>query len=208
MTGLRHRKKEAARRRIIEAAEHLFAEHGIDGTTMEEVASAADVSVATVYNYFGNKTALILAGVEDDTDQMIEQGLAILATPGHDPRSAVKRLFGIYLAHLTAWDRHLLGEVMVAMFQPGGDQLATGLAQTDERLIAQLVELLEGYRAVRAIRAETPSEEAALLLFSTMVTQLFIYLSLDRYTARELTNQVARQVDLAFDGLSADTKET
>lgn len=203
MTSLRDRKKEASRQRIIRAAETLFAREGIDGTTMEEVAAAAEVSVATVYNYFGTKTALILAGVEDDTDRMIEQGAAVLESPASDPRIAVDRLFAIYLEHLTAWDRKLLGEVMVAMFQPGAEPLATGLAQTDERLIAQLTELLDGYRAGKRLRSDVGSDEAAMLLFSTMVTQLFIYLSLDVYTTRELRSQVARQVDLAFTGLAA-----
>ncbi len=207
MTSLRDRKKEASRKRIIHTAEELFAAKGIDATTMDEIAALADVSVATVYNYFGTKTALILAGVEDDTDRMIDEGASVLAAPGLDAHVAVKRLFGIYIEHLTAWDRHLLGEVMVAMFRPGGDQLASGLAQTDERLIGQLVELLEHYRFSGALQADVSSEEAALLLFSAMAAQLFSYLSLDGQTARELNAQVARQVDLAFTGL-ARTKAT
>ncbi len=203
MTGLRVRKKEAARRRIIHAAAQLFADRGIDATTMEEVAAAADVSVATVYNYFGSKTVLLVAGVEDDAEAMLAEGAAVLARPGTDPRRAVKKLLRIYLEHLTAWDRHLLREVMGAMFQPGGDELATGLAQTDERLIAQLTELLEHFRSRGALHPAVASPEAALLLFSTVVTHLFIFLSLESYTPARLTSQVTRQIDLAFHGLAA-----
>ena len=91
---------------------------------------------------------------------------------------------------------------MVAMFQPGGDELATGLAKTDELLIAQLVELLDHFKSSGALRSEIESDEAAILLFSAMVTQLFIYLSLHRLTADDLSSQVERQIDLAFIGLA------
>ena len=50
VTGLRDRKKQEVRRRIIAAAADLFTTPGLDATTMEDIAAAADVSVATVYN--------------------------------------------------------------------------------------------------------------------------------------------------------------
>ena len=96
MSGLRERKKQEARNRIIGAAERLFAQHGIDGTTMEDVAGEAEVSVATVYNYFGNKRALLIAGVETETDDMIARGATVLARPGRNPVKAVQRLIDIY----------------------------------------------------------------------------------------------------------------
>jgi AcrR family transcriptional regulator len=170
---------------------------------MEDIAAAADVSVATVYNYFGSKTTVLVAGVEDDAETMLEQGARVLATPGTDPRRAVRKLLGIYLQHLTAWDRRLLREVMGAMFQPGGDELASGLAQTDERLIAQLTELLGRFQERSALQPHIAPAEAALLLFSTVVTQLFIFLSLETFTPDELTAQVSRQIDIAFDGLAS-----
>jgi len=202
MSGLRDRKKQQVRRRIIEVAERLFATAGIDGTTMDEIATGADVSVATVYNYFGSKTALLLAAVADDTDEMVEQGATVLAQPGADPRRAVKKLLAIYIDHLAIWDRDLLREVMAASFQQGGTELVEGLAQMDQRLLAQLTELLQQFERLEALRPGVSPDEAALLLFSTVVTHLFIFLSLDWLNADELRTQIARQIDLAFDGLT------
>ena len=45
------------RRRIRQAAERLFLEKGYVGTSMSDVASAADVSRPTVFNVFGSKAA-------------------------------------------------------------------------------------------------------------------------------------------------------
>ena len=60
MTGLRDRKKQAARNRIISAATSLFSTRGLDATTMDDIADAAEVSVGTVYFYFKNKEDLIV----------------------------------------------------------------------------------------------------------------------------------------------------
>ena len=60
--GLRERKKLAARRRIAEAAHDLFVARGFDHVTMADVAAAAEMSVKTVFNYFGTKEDLAFEG--------------------------------------------------------------------------------------------------------------------------------------------------
>ncbi|MGW7480076.1 TetR/AcrR family transcriptional regulator [Nonomuraea muscovyensis] len=58
--GLRERKKRETRRRIADMAMGLFMVKGFDNVTVAEVARAADVSVNTVFNYFGTKEDLFL----------------------------------------------------------------------------------------------------------------------------------------------------
>ena len=57
----RSRRAEATRLRIIDAAAKLFDERGYGGTTIEAVASEADVAVETVYARFKNKRNLLAA---------------------------------------------------------------------------------------------------------------------------------------------------
>jgi AcrR family transcriptional regulator len=57
----RSRRAEATRLRIIDAAAKLFDERGYGGTTIEAVASQADVAVETVYARFKNKRNLLAA---------------------------------------------------------------------------------------------------------------------------------------------------
>ncbi|MDQ8044666.1 MAG: helix-turn-helix domain-containing protein [Solirubrobacteraceae bacterium] len=59
MAGLRERKKAQTRLRISDIATGLFLERGFDAVTVAEIARAAEVSVKTVFNYFGAKEDLL-----------------------------------------------------------------------------------------------------------------------------------------------------
>ena len=52
MSGLREKQKETRRQAMLTAAAKLFKEQGFAKTSMEEIAAAAELSVATAYNYF------------------------------------------------------------------------------------------------------------------------------------------------------------
>lgn len=62
--GLRERKKQRTRRLIAETARRLFVERGFDAVTVAEVARAAEVAEATVFNYFPTKEDLVFQGME------------------------------------------------------------------------------------------------------------------------------------------------
>ena len=63
--GRRERKKVESRDRIVGCAAALFATQGYDSTTMEDIGECADVSRATVFNYFPRKEDLVLAWFAD-----------------------------------------------------------------------------------------------------------------------------------------------
>jgi AcrR family transcriptional regulator len=78
--GLRERKKIQTRQAIRHAAYHLFAEQGYDGTTVEQIAAAADVSASTVFRYFPTKEDIVLS---DEYDPLMES--ALRARPAGEP---------------------------------------------------------------------------------------------------------------------------
>ena len=53
--------KEVTRQRILEAGFRLFVEKNIDKVTMQDVADAAGIGVATVYRYYSTKLDLVMA---------------------------------------------------------------------------------------------------------------------------------------------------
>ena len=57
--GVREWKKAASRRQLVDAAAQLFAERGVEATTMDDIARAAGMSRTSVFNYFGYKEMLL-----------------------------------------------------------------------------------------------------------------------------------------------------
>src|SRR5436305_10653832 len=71
-TGLRERKKQRTRELIAGTARRLFAERGFDVVTVAAVARAAEVSEATVFNYFPTKEDLFYSGLEAFEEELLE----------------------------------------------------------------------------------------------------------------------------------------
>jgi AcrR family transcriptional regulator len=69
--GLRERKKLRTRQLIAETARRMFVEHGFDAVPVAAVARAAEVSEATVFNYFPTKEDLIYQGMEAFETEML-----------------------------------------------------------------------------------------------------------------------------------------
>lgn len=89
--GLRERKKLRTRRLISETARRLFAERGFEAVPVSEVASAAEVSEATVYNYFPTKEDLVYEGMERFEAEMLQ---AVRERPSGEP---VAQAFGRFV---------------------------------------------------------------------------------------------------------------
>jgi AcrR family transcriptional regulator len=104
--GMRERKAQRSRDRIIAEAMTLFAGSGYEQTTMETIAEAADVSPSTLYRYFASKDSIVLASFTANTakftevfalrvqDLPVERALAeaifaVLAVEDEDPKRAL-----------------------------------------------------------------------------------------------------------------------
>src|ERR1700729_2586488 len=101
--GLRERKKAKTRLAISNIATKMFIERGFDDVTVAEVAAAADISVATIFNYFETKEELFF----DREGEVIEaQRRCILERKvGETITSALHRGF---LAAIDGWVPQLM----------------------------------------------------------------------------------------------------
>lgn len=89
----RQREKEARRRAILDAAERLIAERGLWATTMEDVATEAELSKGTLYLYFDTRDALCAAIAErkmGEAAPQLEQALADAPTGLDKIRAALE----------------------------------------------------------------------------------------------------------------------
>jgi AcrR family transcriptional regulator len=68
--GLRERKKQRTRATLIDAAVELCEKQGFERTTVDQIATIADVSPRTFSRYFATKDAIALALIDDALDKV------------------------------------------------------------------------------------------------------------------------------------------
>ena len=62
----------ATRGRIVHEAAALMYEHGVAGTSLDDVKAKADVSSSQLYHYFADKTALVRAVIAHQVDTVLD----------------------------------------------------------------------------------------------------------------------------------------
>ncbi|MBW4439064.1 MAG: TetR/AcrR family transcriptional regulator [Pleurocapsa minor GSE-CHR-MK-17-07R] len=117
MTDLIQQQLIAARRnQILDAAAVVFAEHGFHPTTIRDIARHAGIADGTIYNYFDNKTALLLGIFERAKASIVQQHM-----PAAPEQLDLRTLIKLSLVHPLmalkqdnfALFRILLSEMMV-----------------------------------------------------------------------------------------------
>jgi AcrR family transcriptional regulator len=72
------------RQQLLDVGRHLFAERGLDGTSIEEIAAQAGVSKPVVYEHFGSKEGLYAVVVDREMDRFLNMANSLLE--GEDTR--------------------------------------------------------------------------------------------------------------------------
>jgi AcrR family transcriptional regulator len=83
------------RQRLITAASQLLHQHGVEQTTLADIAQAADVPAGNVYYYFKTKDDIIAAVIEAHVHQA-KAALASIESSHRSPKSRLKALVGEY----------------------------------------------------------------------------------------------------------------
>jgi len=132
-------KSDATRRVLLERALALFQEHGVEATTMRDIARAANLSLGAAYYYFPSKEALIFAFYEQNQHAME----AIAARARGTLRERLGALMHGKLESIRP-QRAMLGAIVARLVDPG-DPLGAFSAQTSavrDRAIEIFGELL------------------------------------------------------------------
>jgi AcrR family transcriptional regulator len=79
--GLRQRKRQQTRDRLTRVAMALFLDRGFEATTLDDIASAADISRRSFFHYFASKEDVVFAWQEESTAALIP---AVAARPAHE----------------------------------------------------------------------------------------------------------------------------
>ena len=144
----REEEKERRRGEFLDAAESLYAKHGWEAVTMDQIARTARLSRALVYTYFRDKDDLLFAIGERAMKQLYQRFSAAIETPGsgRDKIMAIGRAYMGYALEFphffdfcSRFQRHAAGSDATpneAACEKAGDAVMGLLVQVIEAAVA------------------------------------------------------------------------
>lgn len=170
---------EATRRRILKSAVKLFAENGLEGASVRDVALGAGVTLATVHHYFGSKDGLFeacvgsvydaLDGMKEELNELFASGesieqilmrsMAVTSRYARKNRAIVRLLVRVSVStgRVPPRGRSMMEETLLPSLAAGVGAL-TGRSELDVRLAFQTLVFLVTRYAV-----QDPAELVAVL---------------------------------------------
>lgn len=159
----RQQSRELTREQILRSAAELFAEHGVSGTSVEQIAEGAGYTRGAFYGNFDGKHELVLALLEQRTQHELEEVQAISRKAG---------AFDEMLEHLRSW--HLRRDETLAswlalraelwLYGLRERELLPVLADRERRSRAAIAQSLEQGFAARGVTPPAPVAQLALIV--------------------------------------------
>ncbi len=201
MAGLRARQQRARCQRILNSAADLFAEKGYEGTLVTDVAKGADLSPATVYNYFGTKRNIVLGLAMRHVRQALPERLALLRNPPDDPLAAVCAYEDLLVVQST---RLLTRDCWRVIFgtlyeEPGGEAHRTSM-RLNRILNRHYVRMLSRFQERGRIAADVDVRRLASLIVGVGTFHWMQFLADETITPRELQARVNGELEIVFRG--------
>ena len=187
--GLRERKRRQTREEILAQAIGVFRRKGIRPARLSEIAELSQVSQATLFNYFANKSALAEAWVRGEVESALEQSSDDFSGRGLRPAT---RAFCRRLAELASVERDF--EVRLEAWREAGRANASCMEATQP-----LVQALSRWQESERIRKDIDASTLAELLMEAVESGLISGLRA-RCSGSELARRLQRRVDLILDG--------
>ncbi len=174
MTGLRERQKARRTGRILDAASQLFRDQGYDAVRIEDIATAAEVSVGTCYNYFSTKGDLLLAIVSMEVEEVVDAGRVVIDNPPASTADALGGLIRIYYDHsLNYLSKEMWRKAMALSIEAPDTPFSQRYTALDALLSAQMCDLLAALKARGLTRPDVDSATLGQIVFNSL-NQMFV----------------------------------
>ncbi|WP_031345645.1 TetR family transcriptional regulator [Mycobacterium avium] len=183
---------EPAAGAIIVAAVGEFATRGFHGTSVRDIASAAGVSVGTLYNHFGSKHQLLAVIMNRGMDDLLVKTEDALFHAGADPADRLRAIVGVHVGvHANAPRESLIGNSELRSLEPAALALLVAKRDAQQRMFDRVVD--DGV-ARGCFSTELPRETARFIV--TACTAVAAWFRLDGKLTVDET--IARYQDIAL----------
>ena len=185
---------------ILDAAVHLFAEHGYAGTDTQLLADHLQVGKGTLYRYFASKQELFLAAVDRVMRHLVQRVDAAIADV-IDPLQQIAVAIRTYLAFFAQHPENV--ELLIQERALIKDRKTTTYFQYREAISERWLNLYRGLIAdgrLRDIPVERIRDNMGNLVYGTMLTNYFTG------KGQAYENQTRDILDIVFNGIFSESE--
>jgi TetR/AcrR family transcriptional regulator len=198
----REREKERKRNTMLDAAESILMDRGLEHLSMDDVAEKAEVSKGSLYLYFQNKNDLVL-GICYRATHLLNESFRKVLDSNRSGLSLVRELGETYLHYVKNHPQYYSSMKFLDNLHSTREgteseylQLCTQNRQEGFRL---MVEAIQRGMDDGSIKQELPAEQLALLFWSTSHGVVTISYMHQNYEHFKLLDRIGMKEEDMFD---------
>jgi len=207
----RHERRDAAehRQRILEVAQRLFAEHGVDAVSMHQIAIAAGIGQGTLYRRYAHKGELCMDLLRERYERFVEEIATLLAARATFP--ALDRLDSVLAKCVALLEEHgaLLGPAGETNEQCSASDISRHFSFQGSPWYLWLQELFAGLLAEAVERGEINALDVSYTTDAILTTLHPMFYSFQRkehgFSSERILQGLRR---IYIDGLKASSAIT
>jgi AcrR family transcriptional regulator len=196
----REASKIETRQLILTAARRLFAQKGMEESTIRDIAQQAGVSPASVLVHFKNKTALLEEALSGDIALALSEVIAMIPPD----ENLLVRLMHLAKGFFNFYDhnRNLYRALIrQTIFEPTGE--TPYMTRQAEQYIRFLSEIIEEEKQHGVIKPEVDAAAAALAIFSLYIGALIMLFRLPEMTVEQVAAVLTSMTGQYLQGIMA-----
>ena len=194
--NLRQTNKVSRQKRIVANAARFFSSIGYDLTAIEMVAERSNVSPATIYNNFDNKTGLLLAVLIDEGEGVEQIGETIVAQRQKNDVDIIYKLIELYVDHpMEFMNKSCWRQALAASTASSNKKFTQEYQNVDKKLKKQLIDVMHALQSEGAFLPVADAQSLGEIIWNN-VNQMFTdFISDEVMPLTELKSAVKRQTE-------------
>ena len=179
---------------IVATAARLFSSIGYDKTRIELVAERSNVSPATIYNNFENKTGLLLAVLIDEGDEVKHIGEKIIAQRQRSDIRIINRLIELYVDHpMEFMNKSCWRQALAASTASSNKKFTQEYQNVDKQLRNQLIEVIHSLHEENIFKDQIDAQSLGEIIWNNVDQMFTNFISNEGMSLASLKDTLSRQ---------------
>ena len=192
--SLRQTNKLNRQKRIIANASRLFSSIGYEKTAIELVAARSNVSPATIYNNFENKTGLLLAVLIEEGEGVQQIGKKIIAQRQKRDARTIYQLLELYVDHpMEFMNKSCWRQALAASIASSNKKFAREHQNVEKKLQNQLIGLIHCLYEEQVFSEQVDPQSLGEIIWNNVDQMFTDFISNKGMTLESLKEAIKRQ---------------